>query len=247
MKFLKKILTKFPNRNFSSQKNAGFTLMELLVVIAIMVIVTAVVIYNYSQFNSTTLVTNYAYEVAFAIREAQIYGLSVLGNGETFQIGYGVHFDSDSTTIGGASFSLFADLALSSGSPVGNRRFDFASCPVPYSPATCGEFVKKNTFVGSYKVDTFCVVKDTTTECNKVIPGSSQQTISTLDITFLRPNPDAYIIADAGVDGPADPQNSQSPNSRAEITIVSPHGEKKKVVVYSTGQISIQAVPTPAS
>lgn len=196
-------------------------------------IVTTVVIYNYQNFNSTTLVTNYAYEVAFAIKEAQVYGLSVLGGSDAaaFQRGYGIHFDKDSLgNISTATFILFADRPLDSSSPVGDGVYISGQ-------ANDGSPVKTYSFSGRYKVDTFCTAVGDEAAVNC---GDATHLNKKLDITFVRPNPDARIIMseDGGV--------TTGTQSRAEITIISPQGKKKKIVVYSTGQISIpQDVPTP--
>ncbi len=58
-------------------KNRGVTMIEVLVSISIFAIITSVVLYNHSAFNSSVAVTNLAYEVALTVKQAQSYGLSV--------------------------------------------------------------------------------------------------------------------------------------------------------------------------
>lgn len=201
----------------------GFTLAELVVVIAIMIIVTTVVLYNYQNFNSTTLVTNYAYEVAFAIKEAQVYGLSVLSAGNSFQQGYGIHFDNNSLNSP-ANFFLFADMPLATSSPVGDGIF----------ASTTDSRVKTYNFVGNYKVAKFCAFNSAgNSTCGSTV---GQEINNSLDITFVRPNPDARIVIYDKL------LNKQDKMSRAEITIVSPQNASttKMITVYSTGQISIK-------
>ncbi len=197
-----------------------------MVVISIMAIVSGVMLYNYQDFNSTTLVTNYAYEVAYAIREAQVYGVSVSNaSNPDFKAGYGIHFGRDS--LGGvpgvpASFTVFVD---SNGGSGDNHYQE-------------GEKIKDYTFNGAYRVDKFCAVDSGgTSYCS----GDGSGDIKSLDITFLRPNPDATIKTDL-ISDPTFP--------RAIITVRSPSGTKTKDVdVFSTGQISIQDTPVevPAS
>ena len=50
---------------------------------------------------------------------------------------------------------------------------------------------------------------------------------TSVDISFIRPNPDAYIWA-SGVN-----------HGKAEVCVTSPKGISRKVVVESTGQISV--------
>ena len=51
-----------------------------------------------------------------------------------------------------------------------------------------------------------------------------------VDITFVRPNPDAYITANAA---------TGSYYGEAEICVSSPQNNKRKIIVSSTGQISV--------
>ncbi len=53
---------------------------------------------------------------------------------------------------------------------------------------------------------------------------------TTIDISFIRPNPDAYITAD-GATGTF--------FGKAEICVVSPQSLKRKITIESTGQISV--------
>lgn len=61
--------------------------------------------------------------------------------------------------------------------------------------------------------------------CSAVLP------LGTLDIIFTRPNPEAVFYAISG--------ESQVYPSDVEITVMSPDGLYREVIVWSTGQISI--------
>jgi prepilin-type N-terminal cleavage/methylation domain-containing protein len=82
---------------FSShnRKAAGFTLVELLISIGIIGMVTAIVIVKYSSFDSSVLLKDAAYEIALALREAQIKSVSVVRTGSgtnAVNYPYGVSF-----------------------------------------------------------------------------------------------------------------------------------------------------------
>ncbi len=72
-------------------------MIELLIVLAIIALITAVVLARYRSFNSTVLLRDLAYEVALSVREAQVLGISVRGQGGVFTDAYGVHFTSGTT------------------------------------------------------------------------------------------------------------------------------------------------------
>src|ERR1700691_1591264 len=99
--------------------NRGFTLIELLVVVGIMVVISAFILVRQSRFDSSTLLRSLAYSVALSVRQAPIYGSSVLGTttpsaancvGGSYASGvccadaYGIHI------VAGSSYTLFADL-----------------------------------------------------------------------------------------------------------------------------------------
>lgn len=82
----------------------GFGLIELMVCISIMGLVSALVITRQSAFNGAVLLRNQTYEVAFALREAQL--LAVSGGDESTRR-YGVAFSTDSDEQ--HSYRLFRD------------------------------------------------------------------------------------------------------------------------------------------
>ncbi|OHA46069.1 MAG: hypothetical protein A2541_00080 [Candidatus Taylorbacteria bacterium RIFOXYD2_FULL_36_9] len=156
----------FSKRNL----NKGFTLVELLVTISIFVILTGVVLWNQTKFNSSILLTNLAYDTALTIRQAQTYGINVRefnGTGQFFP--YGVHFE---TGVNSKSFILFADLD-------NNGVYD--------GTPTDGLVSRYNIQRGNY-VRTLCrVVRD---PCSA---GITSLAVNSLDIVFKRPNPDAHM------------------------------------------------------
>lgn len=184
----------------------GFSLIELVVSAGILVLITSVVLVSHSTFGGNILIGNLAYDVALSIRQSQVFGLSVrefgIGTGQ-FDVGYGVHFDKDDLS----SYLLFADLDK-------GKTFDV------------GDGVQEvfNLRQG-YSIDEFCATNAASVElCTKA--GN----MSTLDIVFIRPNPDAFIRVDG---------NASTIYGRARIVMRSPQGTSRQVIVESTGQISI--------
>lgn len=91
--------------------SSGFTLVEVSVAVAIVALISTVVLTNYRGFDSSVVLTNLAHDVALSIREAQVFGISVRGEGSGFDSGYGVHFDTDSSS----TYTLFGDITTGGG------------------------------------------------------------------------------------------------------------------------------------
>lgn len=216
-KFVKFVKNKILETGVSKlNPNSGFSLIELMVTISIMMIITAVVLIRYSSFNSTILVTNLAYEIALSAREAQVYGLGVKGTTAGFGAGYGIHFDNSSLRLQSpsqSSYKFFADLNKNGLYDDGEQQGSDYLLPKGY-------YVAK-----------FCV-SGVSAWCS-----DSQLPISFLDITFIRPNPDAIIKTNivGGV------------YSQAVICVSSPKGNQKKIIIGSAGQISVQSASEPCT
>ena len=192
----------------SKKKNRsrGFSIIELIVSTSIMVLITTVVLVNHSAFGGNILVGALAYDVGLSIRQAQVFGLSVreFGTGTgVFDVGYGVHFDIDNAT----SYQIFADVDKNNTFNVGDGTEEIFSIGQGFSIARiCA------TTVASIEL------------C------SDADNVSILDITFIRPDPDALIR----INGEAITMYQS-----ARIVVQSARGAEREVVVESTGQISI--------
>ena len=196
--------TFFFNKTPVGQK--GFTLVELMVSIGIFSVITSVAVYNNAQFNSSILLTNLAYEIALSIRQAQVYGITVRkDSADNFNSAYGIHFNLSTPT----SYILFQDTAADD-----------------HVYNTIGD-VSLETFnvQKGNGVTKFCVTDSGAPTC---YTGSGEA----LDITFVRPNPDALIYV-GGVR-----------HGKVEICVVSPQNLKRKILVEDTGQISVSADAT---
>lgn len=74
--------------------NKGFTLLELNLTIAILVIITASLLISYPNLSAITSLKKTSQDIVLAIREAQVYSLSVKAFGVAeYYKGYGIHFD----------------------------------------------------------------------------------------------------------------------------------------------------------
>ena len=181
----------------------GFSLIELLISVSIFIIITSVVLAKYQGFNGGVVLTNLAYDIALSIRQAQVYGISVRESAtgsSNFGLRYGIHFDSGNPT----SFILFIDTNS-------NDKYDN------------GELIETNSIRQDNAISDFCGI--TSAGGNQCWKNS---TVTSLDITFLRPNPDALINTNIG-------GNYRS----ATITVSSPRGTSRTVRVENTGQISV--------
>jgi len=200
--------------------NKGFTLVELLVTISIFVILTGVVLFNQSKFNSTILLTNLAYDTALTIRQAQTYGINIKefndgkNNVDSSKfVPYGVHFDKNNDA-NRKSFILFADIDSN-----GKYDGDIVNCLLSY-PSINGS---KDGCVNRYSIKRGNYISDLT-----VYDGSSTSSTTALDITFKRPNPDAIITGD-----------SASNYSNATIFLTGVDGSTRRVIVQANGLIEI--------
>jgi prepilin-type N-terminal cleavage/methylation domain-containing protein len=203
----------FSKRNF----NRGFTLVELLVTISIFVILTGIVLFNQTKFNSTILLTNLAYDTALTVRQAQTYGINIkefnsTGNSDGGEfLSYGVHFEK-----GAKSFILFTDLDS-------NDIFDGAT-------TTCQ---KSEGCVTRYNIKRGNYIKDICAEALTASSSVCGTSLTNVNTVFVRPNPDAVIKSYI---------NNTVSSEYAAITIILGGVEQdstRKVVVRRNGLIEI--------
>ncbi|MBI5005117.1 MAG: hypothetical protein HZC03_00730 [Candidatus Lloydbacteria bacterium] len=186
-------------------------MIEMIVSVGIFVVMTTIILANYQKFLNTVSLSTLASEIAVSIRQAQVYGQNVreFGAGSKTFPSYGVFFDSNITN----SFVLFADVAL------GDKQYNGGACGVAGT-----ECLEKFNIQSRATIAQLCGNKKTgPTECG----------LSSLNIAFTRPNPDASII---GVSG-----GISKVYSDAEI-VLNAVGEtaEKTVVVWSSGQIGVE-------
>lgn len=197
----------------------GFTIIELIISVAIFVVMTTIVVAKYGNFNTSTLLTDTAYDSALVLRLAQTYGLSVRNSGTSgtnFAVPYGVDFNLGSSYCGGASsapgtFVLFAD---------SNPTTPDGVCGVSDTAITPYALTRGATITG------LCAGSDVT-NCR-----TSGQAMDRLSISFVRPNPEAVICGTRL-------SSTVCTYAYAEVTLSSTNGGSRIIVIRQNGQISV--------
>jgi prepilin-type N-terminal cleavage/methylation domain-containing protein len=206
--------------------NRGFTLVEMMVVIAIFTIITTIALFDQARLNSNTMITNMAYEMALAIREAQVYGISVQADSSAsgqgagvFSGNFGVHFDISSPK---------EVIVYSNASDVSGTQ------PIYVAGKERVRYVFEN-YRGNYISD-ICVHPDLESVPGGVVPckTGSTESVDTVNLVFKRPVPTPSLFASV-----VDAINDRS-GQRAYIVISSPDRKSCRVVVVEpTGQVRI--------
>ncbi len=210
----------FKVKNILTNLKRGFTIVELIVVIGIFTVIMSVALWNQKELSNNILITNLAYEIALAIREAQAYGIGVraeigAGNPNDFKGGFGIYVNMNNPE----QLVLFNDKDDDKTYDLGAETF-----------ATY-DFQKQN---GS-KIVAICAAH---------APGAGHPCTSTADtaktelsILFKRPNPEASFVVNTNppiVKGPA------------YIVVNTLAGNNcRAIVVESTGQIHVENVFSP--
>ncbi len=192
--------------NFPSLRR-GFTLMELLVTCGILVVVSAIVLVNNGKFGGQVLLDNLAYDIALSVRQAQTYGISTLRHGEdTFSAAYGIHMQRSASS----QYVTFADVVVNG----------------VYDP-NLNELVSTTALQSGYFISSICAPAGADI--------ASCTGLDSVDITFKRPDPDAWISTN-GISCNADPSTCAA---SVRIVIQSPRGDHSSVIVSANGQISV--------
>lgn len=200
---IKKIYNlKFAIRNC----NKGMTYVELIVVLSIFAVLTSVVMFNYRDFQARVETKNLASDIALKIVEAQkssVNGLLPLSGApfSEWKPSYGIFFN----LAFNSRFIYFNDLNS-------DGAYDEVECPgtecINLTTITKGNFIEK---IESYI-------------------GSTPTTISTLSISFIRPDSTAIF------------NSNGSPLTGADyvkITVKSPRGDTAAIKVYPSGRIQV--------
>jgi len=194
----------------------GFTLVELVVSIGIIGVITGVVIVNYRDFESTTVLKNAAYDVALGIRESQLKSISVVrGTSGGFDYPYGI-----SVTPGASHFTAFRYLSATA---------------YPQYAGNLAELVSTETLPGStITVSDLCV---TTTVSATEVCG-----LQRLDLSFRRPefNALAYAVPASGA-----PLDDEIIESRIILSSTRNPSMQFRIKVTIFGQVSVCQVGLP--
>lgn len=236
------------------------TLVELVVVLAIFVVVSGLTIFEYQNFRSSASAQTLADDIALSIRKAQSFAIGVRSANADFSSGFGIHFSigqnySNPFSGSNKSFILFADMG-----PDANKSYDYDSssnCDL-MSVSALNECFEKISIDSAEVVSGIYLYGS-----DDAITASAPLQIDpngSLDIVFLRPEPDAFFCyrtnLTSNLGSPCD-KSSLSENggiSRVKIEISNPAFQKeydengnviknssiKWITVWNTGYISIE-------
>lgn len=199
----------------------GFTVIELMVTIAIVVLVTGLIMIQYSSFNNSVLLRNQAYMTAFDLREAQSLAVGVKGQGAEFREEYGLYFDMDTQT----KYLLFQDNETEpnrSHYPARYNEGEEIGVPYRIDP----RFIIKNLCATNSGSRT-CLRDDLDPTTNETVNVN----VRALAVSFRRPDFEAsFHVPDTSI------TNIQS----AEIIFGTASGvTERSVIIYKTGQVSV--------
>ena len=201
-------------------KRRGFSLVELLVSVGIVTVILSIIVLNQRSYTESTTISNLAENMSLSLSEAQAYGLAVkeISPGtDDFTAGYGISVSmlEQGDELG---FILFTDRNDSE-----HYDGDWSCDTGPSS-----ECLEKVEFPEGYHIESFCVLRTTgADQCGEVRRA---------DISFHRPNVEARMAFFNSGGNPFTTPNLKG----VRITMESPSGLTKSVVVYTTGQLSVQ-------
>lgn len=213
---------------------AGFTLIELMVVLAIIMVITAVAFTSQGAFNKTLILANTTYDVALTIRSAETYGIGSRA-GISVNTGYGVDF---SRATPGA-FVLFSDAYPAPSTSSVCHPITDATTPDAL-PGNCSYDAAQGERITSYllgnglTISDFCAQTSGAWSC----ANSHGSTLSSLDIVFSRPNPEAFMSVNGSY-------SVLFPATNACITLSAPAGGERYISVSQSGAITASAASCP--
>lgn len=229
------------------QLQQGVTLIEMLVVIAIFGIIASILLFNYGDFNNNISVRTLSQEMGLAVRKAQTYATSVrkdtaagLQDGPTV---YGIAFSvrppaTDGTASAGPhnkQFVLFRDSAIE-GTLLTNGSYDISAEGCGSETSECKEVFS---ITSNDSIEKICYSDTQTTTAERCFDKDTAY--SQVTILFRRPSPDAlfcFVSAPSATSSSCD--TSIKGISSVRIELSSLKGIKKSVLIWNTGQISVQ-------
>lgn len=172
---MRKLLTSILSRKLAAKAHGskGFSIAELIIVIAIFTLVTTIALFDQGRLSSNVLITNFAYEAALAVREAQVYGIGVKNFDSNEFVGkFGAYFDLVNAP---SSIVLFNDIDQ-------DNHYDAGTNEAKFQYAFTNQ--------RGNKMVALCVDSSSSHEC------TSGDSLSNLTILFKRPSPEAHFYID---------------------------------------------------
>lgn len=202
----------------------GFSLVELIVVVSIFIIISTVTLFKQSKFSSDILITNTAYEVALAIREAQVFGSGSKQGGDAASNrskSYGVFFNDEEK-----SFLMYAESpTLNDDAKVYDSVFD----PLDEDKYSVVDTITLNR---DQKINDICGIDLNDEDQFKCLVEGE---IEELNIAFIKPNLNPVIKGKSGAD--------VTTFDGARIIVQSDLGDKcRTIFINNAGQVSVIAV-----
>jgi hypothetical protein len=203
----------------------GFSILELIVAIGIFIVLTTVLLANYNSINRRLALDTLAHQIAQWVRETQVSAMGVRPQAGEFNRGFGLHFSMTDPT----QFVYFADFPVAP-SPRGNKIYD------GLGGFSCGE-------AGTECVQTISVLRGNSIallcgELGSAQPHSFQgrcpsghDELNSVNIVFLRPDPDATIFG--GVRG------MMKEYGNVKISVRSVIDYERTISVWTTGQVTV--------
>lgn len=219
--------------------NRGFTLFEMLVSLGIFMLLTTTLLVKNSQFKGNVVIGNTAYQLALAFREAQAYGVNVRGvespslaGSYIYNTPYGLHFDTSNMS----SYVLFGDIYPPAGtSPnMGDRLYTDV---IGQKDAT----VRTYTMPSDTKVVMFCTKRSGAPA--PLCGGTGTGSLTTLDVSFLRPQLSAAIRDSSQMGTVSTTEKSLLFAVSAVVVVKNAQGVCKAVKVTSAGSVSVVEDP----
>jgi hypothetical protein len=188
-----------------------------MVTITIVVLVTGIVLVQYSSFNSSVLLTSQAYKTAFDLRETQSLAISSRGKNNTFREEYGLYFNQTAP----GQYILFQDRN--------------AVVPAHYNSnpdPDLDEAIGAPTIIDPrFTISLMCVATNAASVC-----GAGTTDVTSLAVSFERPDFDAAFYSTG-------PVIANIQTALIYITSISDNTSSKIVRISSSGQISVENAP----
>jgi len=201
-------------------RERGFTLVELLISLSIVAVILTTLVSRQSIYTDGAALSNLADEISLTVFQTQAYGIGVREfspGSSNFSVSYGLTL----SLLGSGSNKAYLTFVDRNS----NKLYDGDwSCPI----GGASECVEKVNISRGNLIDSICVVRTSgVDQCNVA---------ERVDISFARPRTEAQITFFNGGGQVFAPSNIQG----VKIVLKSPAGATRSIVVYNTGQISVQ-------